>query len=202
MADGFQRLDTPATIAFPRIERPTPHRFSFDDMMLMQAAGVIDPDARFELIDGEIIDMPHEGEAHLNYKIELVRFFNRHAPDEARVAPDATLMFSQRNVPEPDLYVFHASSPTHPIETEKLHLIIEIADSSIDHDTKRKAELYARHDVVEYWVVDVNARVTHVHRSPVSGAYPEPDRVPFDRVLTPLRLPELALQISSLPYVG
>jgi len=39
------------------ISVPVRHRFSVDDLLLMEKSGVITPDQRIELIDGKIIDM-------------------------------------------------------------------------------------------------------------------------------------------------
>lgn len=184
------------------VERPSRRRVSIDDIFRGQHAGLVDPDARFELIDGEIINMPAEGEPHLNYKIELNRFFIRTLGETRRLTPDGTLMLSRFDAPEPDLYVFEGGAPTHPMDVSRLHLVVEIADTSLAHDLIDKAPLYAGYGVEEYWVVDVNARRTFVFRSPRAGRYPAPKEPSFSDVLRPLRLPEIALRIDDLPYVG
>ena len=198
MADGSGELLLIRREAF---DRPTRLRVSIDDIFRWQRAGLVDPDADFELIDGEIIYMPAEGERHLNYKIELVRFFNRTLSDTRRLTPDGTLMLSTYNAPEPDLYVFEAGAPTHPIDVSRLHLVVEIADTSLVHDLVDKAPLYASFGVVEYWVVDVGARLTHVFCRPRDGRYGKPQEVAFSDWLRPLNIDEISLRIDDLPYV-
>ncbi len=181
------------------VDTPTRHRFSVDEVARMVDAGLIDPDARIELLDGELIDMPSEGEAHLALKILLNRFFVRGVGEAVWAAPDATLHLAPDNAPEPDLYLLAAGSPLKPVDPASVHLVVEIADSSLAHDLARKSGLYASHGIVEYWVVDVAARLTHVLRRPEGGAYREVRPVGFDEALQPLRLPDLRLVISALP---
>lgn len=182
-----------------RSPAPAVHRFTVEEVRGLTAAGALSPEAPMELLDGELYGMPSEGELHRDYKIEIGRFFIRALPDELRAAMDTTLLLSPTEAPEPDLYVFDSGARTEPMDVSRLHLMIEIADTSLEHDLVRKARRYAGWGVVEYWVVDVYGRRTHVHRNPESGAYPPPMPVAFDAPLSCLRLPALPLVIADLP---
>ena len=181
------------------VEQPTRHRFTVDEVMQMVEVGLIARDARTELMDGELIDMPSEGELHLTFKIELVRFFVRAVPDDLRIAPDASLHLAPMDAPEPDLYVLNAGAPLKPIDAEDVRLIVEIADSSLGYDLGRKAAKYAEYGVCEYWVVDARARATHVLRRPDSSAYHDITAVAFDQPLRAERVPGVKLVIADLP---
>src|SRR5205085_1939182 len=71
------------------------------------------------------------------------------------------------SVPEPDLAVLREFKPEyerrHP-RADELLLAVEVADTSRRMDLSRKAELYARAGVPEYWVLDVDRRMLHIHR--------------------------------------
>jgi Uma2 family endonuclease len=177
-----------------QLQAPTRHGFTGEEVLQMQAAGVLDEDGRFELIDGEIIDMPSEGETHLTLRIRLTRYLSRSLPDEIALTPDGTLRLGDKDWPEPDFYLFPASMRVSEVRGPDLLLVIEISDSALAHDLKRKAELYRRFGVREYWVADVNAGVTHVHR--LDGAWPAAP-VPFAAPLAPSLIPGLAIRIAD-----
>jgi Uma2 family endonuclease len=182
----------------PLVQTPTRHRFTADEVMRMVEVGLIDRDARLELMDGDLIDMPSEGVIHLSYKILLTRFFNRGLDDEFWVAPDATLHLAPTDAPEPDLYVITAGAELKPAPPENVLLVIEIADRSIGYNLECKAAKYAAYALGEYWVIDVAARCTHVLRAPESGVYQDIAAVAFDQPLKPARLPDIALVIADL----
>lgn len=183
----------------PLVQTPTRHRFTVDEVMRMAEVGLIDRDARYELMDGDLIDMPSEGVVHINFKTLLTRFLNRNLDDGFWVAPHATLHLAPFDAPDPDLYVITAGAVLKPASPTDVRLVIEISDSSIGYDLGRKAAKYAAYELAEYWVVDVAARQTHILRTPEGGAYQQITSVAFDKPLTPLRLPELALIIADLP---
>jgi Uma2 family endonuclease len=185
--------------AFTRIEvAPVRHRFTIADVRAMLTSGVLAEDASLELLDGDLIDMPFEGELHMSFKIELNRFIVRALAETFRVVPDAPLHLSVTDAPEPDLYVIDAGSRLEPMDTAAVKLVIEIAVSSLAYDLGRKAAKYAAFGVPEYWVVNVEAGRTHVLRSPNAGAYDEISTVPFDGDLLPVQLPGLRVRIADL----
>ena len=178
---------------------PSPHRFTLDDVLALQAAGVIDGDARIELLDGEIIDLPEEDELHVWFKVELTRFLVRALPDDQRLAPDATLSLAPRDAPEPDIYIFPVGLLLRQTPGDQLTLIVEISDSTLQHDLKRKAALYAQNGVREYWAIDVRAQRTFVHLQPEGDGYLQRTVVGFAEPLVPTLLPELRLVVADLP---
>jgi Uma2 family endonuclease len=177
-----------------QLQGPTRHGFTGEEVLQMQAAGVLDEDDRFELIDGEIIDIPSESETHLTLRIRLTRFLSRSLPDEIALTPDGTLRLGDQDWPEPDFYLFPASMRVSQVRGPDLLLVIEVSDSTLAHDLKRKAELYHRFGVREYWVADVNAGLTHVHR--LDGAWPAAP-VPFTATLEPSLITGLAIRIAD-----
>ncbi|MDZ4363358.1 Uma2 family endonuclease [Brevundimonas sp.] len=174
------------------------HRFTVDDVGRMVEAGVIEPDARLEIVDGDLIEMPSEGEIHLTFKARLIRAFNLALGQEWLVIPDGTLHLSAEDAPEPDAYILPASSILKPVDPASVVLVVEIADTSLAYDLGRKAGKYAQYGLAEYWVVDVNARRTHVLKQPGDGAYHDITGVGFDQVLVPDALRTLALRFDDL----
>ena len=64
-----------------------------------------------------------------------------------------------------------AYAASHPGAADAL-ILVEVSDSSLDHDRKTKLPLYARFGVPEVWVVDLSASAVEVYRDPRKAATP------------------------------
>ena len=152
---------------------PARLKFTLADVDAMVRAGLMPENARVELIGGDLIHMASEGGFHANHKVELTRWFVRNAPDAFRVGPDMTLRLSDFDAPEPDLYIFPASLQEEEVRGPDLALVIELSDTTLSYDLRRKALLYASFDVREYWVVEIARRRVYVHTRPGVAGYEE-----------------------------
>ena len=179
----------------PRFGEPARHAFTGEEVLRMQEAGLLLEGGKFELIDGEIIDMPSEGDEHLALKAALNRFLVRTLPDEIGVLPDGTLRLGDRDWPEPDFYLHPISIPPGRVRGTDTLLVIELSDSTLQHDLRRKAELYRRYGVREYWVIDLNAELLYVHSQ--SGDWPG-SALPLTTPLSPELIPGLSVVIADL----
>lgn len=178
---------------------PLPHRrFTTRDLARMVETGLIDPDERIELIDGEIIDMGSEGEAHWSARAKLVNWLVRRLPEAIMLAPDGPLRLSDQNEPEPDFYLYAADMNVNAVRGDSVLLVVEISDTSLNKDKLVKAPLYAAHGVREYWIIDLASRTTLVHRAPCSGGYPDVETIAFDAVLNALAAPVLSIKLSDV----
>lgn len=50
---------------------------------------------------------------------------------------------------------------------------VEVGESTLRYDLQNKAELYAKHGIVEYWVVDLVDAKLHRFRHPSGDRYAE-----------------------------
>lgn len=192
----------PVSYDYAAPDHSGPHRFTLDDVIAMRAAGVIHPDAKVELLDGEIIDMASEGELHADLVIALNKALVLSVSDEHVVVPGNRLSLAPNDAPVPDLYILAATARLVLTPSPDVKLVIEVSDSSLGEDMGRKALKYGSYGIAEYWVVDVRHGVTHVHVAPESGGYMERRGVPFDQSLRPVRLPGLELVIARLPRLS
>lgn len=161
--------------------------------------GIIDPEARFELLDGEIFNMPEEGELHVWIKNMVSHAIYDRVSKRYSIMTDSTLRLSEDSAPDPDVYVVADAEPLAPIKPEQVRLAIEVADSSIGLDLGRKAALYAKHGIDEYWVIDLQGARTHVLRMPEDQSYRLVAVVGFSDPLEATSIPGLVMLISSLP---
>lgn len=150
---------------------PTPHLFTVEDVLRMIAAGILPEKSRLRLRAGELIDMPAEGALHSDAKSALIQTIAAQVAGIYRIGADTPLRLSDRDWPQPDLYVLPGAIRPSQAGGPDVLLLIEVADSSLAEDLGPQAALYARFGVREYWVIDlVNQRI-HAHRCLAAGAY-------------------------------
>jgi Uma2 family endonuclease len=127
-------------------------------------------DERVELIHGMVVKMSPNGPAHADPIDVLTRHFIRALGDRAVVRVQLPFAASDASEPEPDLALVppRRYADSHPSQA---FLIIEVADTSLDHDRLTKAPLYATSGVPEYWIVDVKARRIEVYDTVADERY-------------------------------
>lgn len=176
---------------------PTRHRFTGAAVEAMARAGVFHPDARLELIDGELLDMQPEGPKHGDLKVEATEALVSKKRLDVRVAVETTLRLSETDQPVPDIWLYRAPMKASAVRGPEVLLVIELAQSSLAYDLGPKAALYARHGVAEYWVVEVDGARTHIHRRPDGDSWAEVRIAAAGDVLTPAVLPGLSIRLAD-----
>ncbi len=76
--------------------------------------------------------------------------------------------------------------------------MVEVSDATLGDDLRWKAELYSRHGIKEYWVVDVANRRLHVFRDPVAGRYERTSCTDQPGIVEITALPGTSVDLSSL----
>lgn len=142
----------------------------------MARTGLIEPDERVELIEGEVIRMPPIGDRHGGAVEELTELLVQAVAGRARVRCQMPVRLSNYSEPQPDFAVMRPrtgrNDRAHPSATE-VFLIVEISNSTIRYDLDVKVPLYARHGVPEVWAIDLKRHKIHFYRSLVEGSYRE-----------------------------
>ena len=129
---------------------------SLDEYERIVAAGVFEA-RRLEFIRGEIREMSPKGNRHEDMVDQLDEWSHealRGKGVRIRVQNSIRLP-SLDTLPEPDLtwVIRHRYSRRKP-GPEDIHLVIEVAETSLEYDLGDKAELYAAAGIRDYWVVD------------------------------------------------
>ena len=150
------------------------HRYSVDDYYCMAAAGVLRPDERVELIDGEIIDMTPIGSRHAAVVTMLNQRLISVLGTAAIVSVQNPVWLGTHSEPQPDIALLKPRSDfyeaAHPSPGDVL-VIIEVADSSAAYDRDVKLPLYARHGIPGVWLVDLATQKLTVYGAPADGTY-------------------------------
>ena len=128
-------------------------------------------DERYELLNGNLMMVPAPNMKHQwvlgRLHSELDRFTQEHGLGKVYVAP-CDVVLSDTDVVQPDL-LFISRARGHTITDDNVRgapdLVIEIlSPSTADRDLGYKRDLYGRHGVLEYWIVDPVAETVAVHR--------------------------------------
>ena len=161
---------------------------------------------RYELIQGELVKKMGMNGPHavvvdlLNGALKQV-FTVGYA-----VRIQSPMAVSETSEPEPDALVVEGKSrdfiQDHPTTAV---LAVEVSDSTLASDLGVKVALYAQANVSEYWVIDINARLLHVHRTPIeSPALPNGFGYQTTTLLTdtdsvsPLSAPQSSIAVADL----
>ncbi len=167
----------------------------------MGQAGILCPDDRVELIDGEVVAKGVIGPRHGATVDRANRVFMTTAGASAIVRVQGAVRLDPYNEPEPDLALlrpradYYASVQPGPRD---ILLLVEVAESSLAYDRDVKAPMYARSGVREYWLVDLNDRVLLRFSAPEGGLYSNLQKDGPGRRVTPHLLPSCIVSTDDL----
>jgi Uma2 family endonuclease len=190
-------------LAFPARFQFTPEQY-WD----MHERGYFDG-KRVELIGGEIVEMPAQGNKHLGTIDRVRRILERLFGDGYWVRAQGTLDLDPLGVPDPDIAVV-VGDPDNPAEENPTTalLIVEVSDSRLAYDRTTKASLYAAAAIADYWIVNVPDRQLEVYRDPRPDAdqefgytYASPTVLKPGATVTPLALPNGIVPVERLFFL-
>jgi Uma2 family endonuclease len=161
---------------------------------------------RVELIEGEIMVLSPQKAEHWTTTDRVAELLRVSFGSGYHVRMQGPIDFGQVSEPEPDIAVVagsRAQYATHHPTTAVL--IVEIAESRLNYDRTRKASLYARAGIADYWIVNLVDKQLEVRRDP----RPDPSQ-PYGHgyasvtilvppaVVNPLAAPQVSLAVADL----
>lgn len=170
-----------------------------DECASLEAAGLLDG-RHLELIEGDLIDKMGKKWPHVS-SVTLFSVFG--GPFVIQAAPiDVAPEDNPTSEPEPDVIVlkrelasFVSGGQPRP---EDLHLVVEVADTTLRFDLTTKAALYARAGIVDYWVLDVAGKRLIIHRDPQRGVYSSVLAFGQQEIVAPLAAPLAKLRVGDV----
>ena len=152
----------------------SPQKITVDEYYEMARVGLIDPDARVELIEGEIVALAPIGNPH-GYVVDVLNDrLCAAVHGRAIVRVQGALRLSNRTELQPDLSLLKLPSEQYrekQASASDALLVIEVSDTTLHKDLHVKVPLYARHGVPEVWVIDLKEKCVRFHRSLVDAQY-------------------------------
>ncbi len=151
------------------------HRFSAEDFHKMAEAGILGEDDRVELIRGEVVELSPIGKRHAYVLNTLVDLLSPLRSNAVLSVQNPLVLFPDTEV-YPDLVLLRPPRTQYRDrlpEAKDVLLVVEVAETSLDHDLKVKLPLYAKAGIPEVWVVDLVREKVHVFRKPQGEGYGE-----------------------------
>jgi Uma2 family endonuclease len=194
----------PPLAALP-MDEPTPRRWTREEYYRMGELGWFHGQ-RVELIEGEIVVLSPQKAEHYSRAYRIAELLHDAFAIGHPVRLQGPIDFGPLSEPEPDVAVVVGTweqYATHHPRTAVL--IVEVSETSLTYDRTRKASLYARAGIADYWIVNLVNNQVEVHRSP----RPDPSQfyghgytsvtvlVP-PAVVNPLAAPQVSLAVADL----
>lgn len=165
----------------------------------MVEAGILGPDDRVELIEGEILTMSPQRSPHATGIRLAESALGRALGEGFEVRAQLPLALTADSEPEPDVAVVEGS----PRDYRDAHpstalLIVEVAEASPAYDRTVKKALYAACGIPEYWIVNLIERVIEVYRQPAGDDFGSRQILQAGAEVSPLARQEARIQVSDL----
>jgi Uma2 family endonuclease len=179
---------------------PIPRRkFTVEQYYQMAATGILAPDERVELLEGEIVPMAPIGPRHLLCVNKLTRYLNSQLDESIMVNTQNPIRLDDFSEPQPDVSLIKDAEHLTEVPTGAATILaIEVADSTLDKDRTIKQKAYANANIPEYWIVNLPEDVVEVYRSPAGDEYQTVQIVAREESLSPLLLPNLVLSVDRI----
>jgi Uma2 family endonuclease len=176
------------------------YHFSVQEFERMATQGLIDPDARLELINGDIVKMSPIGWRHAMCvdKLNALLIMALHA--RAHIRSQNPIALSEHDEPQPDAAILdpavaHLHRQPRPAD---VWLAIEVADSTLARDKHVKLPLYAGAGIPEVWIVDLDTDTITQYSNPGGGVYNTTATYTRDDTIVATALTELQLRVADI----
>ena len=177
------------------------HYFTVSEYERMGATGVFAPDARLELIAGEIIEMSPIGSSHAACVDLITEIFNKQLNGRAIVRTQNPIVLDDFSEPQPDISVLTFRNDfyrdAHPRPNDVL-IVIEISDSTVEKDRNVKVPLYARAGIAEVLIFNLPDDQLEYFSQPQADGYRQHSILKRGEEFTSSKVPGLTLNVATI----
>ena len=180
---------------------PAKHRFNVAEYYRMAETGVLRPDARVELLNGEIIDISPIGPFHGGVANYLNQIFMTASRGRWMTSVQNPVRLDDRSEPQPDVMLLKPAGDfyrrRHP-KPPDVFLLVEISDSSLESDQLEKLPAYGRAGISEVWIVNLIDETVEVYREPHLTGYAGKTVLRAGEQATVAAFPDVKVDIADL----
>jgi Uma2 family endonuclease len=158
------------------VEKPTPQKvtpgpftWTLDRYHLAITTGVLNEDDEVELLFGQLVARVPVGEPYAQCLRILNTYFVIRHGDKYYCQVQDPVTLPPNSEPQPDYAIVtrkrYSKKTGHP-GPDDIHLIVEVASSSLPLDRQFKAVAYAKSGINEYWIINLKSRTLEVYLRP------------------------------------
>jgi len=175
--------------------------FTVDEYHRMWDAGIFPYHKRYELVRGEIIEMPPPKPPHSGCVNRLTSLFTQKLGKSIILAVQNPTTIDEMSEPVPDVLLLKPRADfygeSHPVPHDIL-LAIEVSHTTLRFDTKEKGPLYAEAGIREYWILNIPKNVLEVRSEPINGAFTKHEIFKHGQTVSPRAFPEISFRIEEI----
>ncbi|HEY7425174.1 MAG TPA: Uma2 family endonuclease, partial [Gemmataceae bacterium] len=139
-------------IAATPMDEPTPRLWTCEEYYRMADMGFFHGQ-RVELIEGEIVVLSPQKAEHWTTADRVAELLRSGFGSAFHVRLQGPIDFGSLSEPEPDVAVVAGTRAQYASQHPRTAvLIVEVSESSLAYDRTRKASLYARAGIADYWI--------------------------------------------------
>lgn len=155
-------------------------KITVDQLARMIEMGVVEERPSWELLDGVVVRVDKSGQgqdimtihpAHVSTVERLSRLKPRFEQHGCHLRTQAPIELAPYNAPEPDGCIVLGDIEryaTHHPRPDDILCVIEVADSSLLTDRRRKLKLYAQYGLPMYVILNLQTQQAEVYTEPLT----------------------------------
>jgi Uma2 family endonuclease len=162
-------------------------------------AGVFDEQS-IELLKGELVVMPPEGEPHVVYLMSAAEYLRSRLGGQATIREAHPITLADDSEPEPDIAVVVPPLGrylTHHPYPKDIFWLVEFADTTLTKDLGIKKEIYTAAGIQEYWVVNLKVPHLRVFRDLTQSGYGT-ELVLEEGAIAPIAFPHIQIEVKRM----
>lgn len=180
----------------------TPYRWSIDRYHKAVDAGIFDGQP-LELLNGELIEMSPEGIPHAGLSSDAADYLRERLGNQAKVREAKPITLPNDSEPEPDIAIVKPLSDLyktkrHPYPSD-IFWVIEYSNTSLEKDLQVKHQIYAKANIIEYWIVNLKTRELIVFRNPEGNNY-QSQMIMTSGTVCPESFPTIQIDVARLTH--
>ncbi len=180
----------------------TPVRlWNVDEYHRLIETGILTSDEKVELLAGQIIQMSPQRPPHAATTQCASDYLRDLLSLRATIRVQLPITLPPNSEPEPDIAVVRIDSRKyfdhHPAPDE-IFLLVEVAKTTLRSDRTIKLPTYAKANIPEYWILDVEERIVNIFREPVGETYQQEIILNQDATISIVAFPDVTVSLNNL----